>query len=145
MYKERVKPPYITAKKSIYEQLRELQKQQRKNPTTAERIMWEYLRNKKCGYRIRRQHIIDQYIVDFVCLRIQLIIEIDGEIHRNQREQDLLRTERLNELGYEVIRFTNSDVISNPKSVIMRIERKLSNMSSSASPLSVSGPLSVSP
>ncbi len=123
-----VKPNYITAKCSMYKKLRELQTLQRKKPTRAERVMWEHLRNKKCGFKIRRQHIIDRYIVDFVCLSVQLIIEIDGEIHRNQKEQDLQRTERLIELGYEVMRFSNKDVSKDPNAIFVKIKERLEDM-----------------
>ena len=123
-----VKPNYITAKCSMYKKSRELQTLQRKNPTRAERVMWEHLRNKKCGFKIRRQHIIDRYIVDFVCLSVQLIIEIDGEIHRNQKEQDLQRTERLIELGYEVMRFSNKDVSKDPNAIFVKIKERLEDM-----------------
>ena len=95
--------------------------------------MWELLRNNKVGHKIRRQHIIDNFIADFVCLRKKLVIEIDGEIHLKQREYDELRTARLGELGYEVIRFTNEAVFDNPNWVALKIKEKLESISNSLS------------
>ena len=85
------------------------------------------LRNKKTGYTIRRQHIIDNFIVDFVCLPKKVIIEIDGEIHLKQKEQDELRTLTLNEKGYKVIRFKNEDVFTNAELVVSKIKEVLDN------------------
>ncbi len=78
---EKVKPRYVTANPAIYKKIKQIQESLKKNPTKAEKIIWKYLRNKKTGYKIRRQHIIDCYITDFVCLRKKVIIEIDGKIH----------------------------------------------------------------
>ena len=78
--------------------------------------------NKKTGFKIRRQHIIDDFITDFVCLIKKVIIEIDGGIHLQQQEHDENRTARLNDLGYDVIRFTNEEVIKNPESVALSIK-----------------------
>ena len=85
------------------------------------------LKNNKTGYHIRRQHIIDSYISDFVCLRKKLIIEIDGKIHLKQKEFDQLRTLRLNDCGFEVIRFTNEEVNENPELVAQKIKDALIN------------------
>jgi len=118
---------YETANPKHYTLIKDLRDSLKKNPTEAEKIMWEYLRNKKTGYKIRRQHIIDDFIVDFVCLSKKVVIEIDGEIHLKQKEKDELRTERLNELGYDVIRFTNEEVFADPQLVFSRIKEVLDN------------------
>ena len=91
------KPGFITANLQIYKFIKVIREDLKKNPTDAEKFIWEYLRNKKTGYKIRRQHVIDNYIVDFVCLSKKVIIEIDGEIHRYQKEDDIIRTNTLNE------------------------------------------------
>jgi leucyl-tRNA synthetase len=80
------------------------------------------MRNKKTGYQIRRQHVIGDFITDFVCLLKKVIIEIDGEIHEFQKEPDEMRTIRLNNLGYEVIRFTNYEVMSSTDQVVKKIK-----------------------
>ena len=109
--------------------IKDLQEYQRKNPTKAEIVIWSFLRNRQTGYKIRRQHIIDRYIVDFVCIRKKLVIEIDGMIHLKQREYDNFRTSVLNESGFEVIRFTNYEVISDSETVALQIKEKLDSIS----------------
>ena len=98
------------------------------NPTEAEKILWEYVRNKKIGHKIRRQHIIDNFIIDFVCLSKKLVIEVDGKIHEQQKEHDELRTLRLKDMGYQVIRFKNKEVFKNPEKVTEEIKQVLDNI-----------------
>jgi isoleucyl-tRNA synthetase len=114
-------PKYQTARNSAYPLLKELAEKQKENPTEAERVLWNNLSGKKLeGFKFRRQHIIDQFIVDFVCLEKQLVIEIDGAIHNLPENQisDAERTKILNELGYKVIRFTNEEVLGNNDEVL---------------------------
>ena len=118
-------PGYVTANPKTYKLIKEMRDSLKDNPTEAEKVMWEYLRNKKTGYKIRRQHIIDNFITDFVCLSKKVVIEIDGKIHLKQKEYDELRTAKLTELDYEVIRFTNEDVFTNPELVASKIKQKL--------------------
>ena len=109
---------------SIFE---EFAQKHRKNPTDAERILWNFLKGGKLGYHFRRQHIILDFIPDFVCLSKQLIIEIDGGYHF-EGEQPLLDAERtkvLLEQGFKVLRFTNEEVIGNIESVIRTITKEL--------------------
>lgn len=85
----------------------------RDNPTNTEALLWEALRDKRLGnYKIRRQHPIGKYILDFYCHRKRLAIEIDGGYHfcAEQMQRDEIRTEVLKELGVTVIRFTNEAV-----------------------------------
>ena len=123
------KPGFMTANPKIYKRIKEIQEYLKKYATKSERIIWKYLRNKKTGHKIRRQHIINRYIADFVCLRKKLVIEIDGKIHENQREYDEFRTSILNELGFEVIRFSNEDVLNDSKNVALQIKDKLDRLS----------------
>ncbi len=118
-----------TARASTYGLLKELSKEQKKNSTEAENLLWEKLRAHKAGYHIRRQHIIDQYIVDFVCLEKQVTIEVDGGYHHSeeQKEYDTFRTKFLNELGFEEIRFTNDEVKNNIEIVVEKIIQKLNS------------------
>jgi very-short-patch-repair endonuclease len=102
-----------------------MRKSLKDNPTEAEKLIWEYLKTKKTGYKIRRQHVIDNFVTDFVCLSKKVVIEIDGKIHLQQKEYDELRTAKLNELQYEIIRFTNEEVFANPELVAMKIKEKL--------------------
>jgi len=112
---------YKTANLKVYEELKELQKELKKNSTKAEKVLWEELRNKKLKFKFRRQHIIDDYVVDFVCLAKNLIIEVDGKIHTKRREYDYERTKELMSFGYRVIRFTNNEILYNLNSVMRKI------------------------
>ncbi len=106
--------PYNTANPLNYELLKENAKKRRKNPTEAENFLWKNLQSKDLeNYKFRREHIIGDFIVDFVCLSKQLVIEIDGGYHNeeNQQELDKLRTEYLNKQGFTVIRFTNENIL----------------------------------
>jgi len=120
-------PEYITANLQNYKFLKEIRKGLKENPTDAEKLIWEHLRNKKTGYKIRRQHVVDNFITDFVCLSKKVVIEIDGGIHLKQKELDELRTNTLNEKGYKVIRFTNEEVFANPELVVSMIKAVLDN------------------
>lgn len=98
-------------------------RENRKNPTEAENALWQSLRNKNIGYKFRRQHLIDRFIVDFVCFEKSLIVEVDGGYHNTpeQKEYDEQRTKSLEELGYHVIRFSNEEVITDIDEVITKI------------------------
>ena len=119
------RPGYVTANLYNYPYIKEIRDGLKGNQTDAEKIIWEYLRNKKTGHKIRRQHVIDNFITDFVCLPKKVVIEIDGGIHLQQKEQDELRTLTLNEKGYKVIRFTNDEVFANPIFVATQIKEVL--------------------
>ena len=97
-----------------------------KKMTPAESALWEVLRGKQFGYRFRRQHPIGEYIPDFVCLPKRLVIEVDGGYHSEyeQIKKDGLRTTRLNEMGFNVIRFSNEEILGNILGVINQIKDK---------------------
>ncbi|MGL2964884.1 DUF559 domain-containing protein [Flavobacterium sp. RSB2_4_14] len=126
-----VKQKYQTARPSTYNLLKELKNQNKKNNTQVEAILWECLRNKNLNYKFRRQHIIDMFIVDFICLEKKLIIEVDGGYHytAEQKEADELRTQILNEIGFKVIRFSNEEVIGNIDNVVKKISETLESLS----------------
>ncbi len=118
--------PFYHTSPEKWKTLKEFGRQNRKNPTSAEQVLWEYLRKQQVlGVKFRRQHSIDDFIVDFVSLEYRLIIEVDGEIHTQQKEYDALRTEYLNAAGFEVIRFTNAEVLNDIQTVINKIKSKL--------------------
>jgi|WetSurMetagenome_2_1015567.scaffolds.fasta_scaffold562918_1 very-short-patch-repair endonuclease len=122
-------PGYITANPHTYHLIKEIRDTLKEKPTKEEEKLWMFLKNKKTGYHIRRQHIIDNYITDFVCLRKKIVIEIDGKIHLKQREHDQQRSLKLNELGYKVIRFTNEEVNEKPELIALKIKEILDNNS----------------
>ncbi len=125
---------YETARASIYPLLKELKDKNKNNPTEAENVLWLHLRGKKLeDFKFRRQHIIDQFIADFVCLDRMLIVEVDGGYHLKPEiiEADALKTEILEqEFGYKVIRFTNDEVLGNIEGVLQKILDKLNNRKS---------------
>ncbi len=96
-----------------YSLLKDWARQNRKCPTNAETVLWERLRGRKLGLKFFRQYIIADYIVDFVSLEFNLIIEVDGSYHSEyeQLQYDEGRTHRLESLGFKLIRFTNEEVI----------------------------------
>ncbi|MEP7256608.1 MAG: methylmalonyl-CoA mutase family protein [Ferruginibacter sp.] len=125
---------FETADTFYYKSLKEFALLHRSKSTEAENILWQYLRDKQIdGIKFRRQHIIDKYIADFISLENKLIIEVDGAIHQlpDNKENDELRTARLNELGYTVIRFTNNEVLHSIDNVTAKIKEKFSKLSES--------------
>ncbi|MCX6198488.1 MAG: isoleucine--tRNA ligase [Bacteroidetes bacterium] len=117
-----------TANPLTYDKLKQFAIENRNKPTQAEEILWTQLSGKKLsGYKFRRQHIIDEAIVDFVCLEKRLVIEVDGGYHNTteQIEFDKARTEYLSYLNYKVIRFTNEEVIGNTEAVLNSLWKEL--------------------
>lgn len=122
-------PKYQTAKWDNYNLLKEHAKDMRKFSTEAESALWEMLRKKQLGDKFRRQHIIEHFIVDFVCLDKKLVIEVDGKYHNESEieQADKQRDEILKDLGYTVLRFTNEEVIANTEAVLDKIQYTLSS------------------
>ena len=122
-------PRYHTARKSEYGLLKQLKvERQKRNITEAESFLWKNLKDKQLeGFKFRREHVIDQFIVDFVCLSKRLIVEVDGGYHNKIeiREADILRTQILNKSGYTVIRFTNEEILNDIDNVISKITKAL--------------------
>ena len=110
---------YLPYNKNLVPRAKEL----RKNMTLAEKKLWyDYLRDFK--YRVHRQRPIDNFIVDFYCPQLKLVIEVDGDSHytENAQECDRQRTEILQGYGLKVIRFNNHDVLDNLAGVVTIIE-----------------------
>ena len=110
-----MKYDYQTADPMLYMRLKAYSKDMRRFATEAESILWEYLRAKQLGKTFKRQHIIGDYIADFVCLESGLIVELDGGYHQLPEQQinDELRTEWLEKHGFRVIRFKNEELLTN--------------------------------
>ena len=112
--------------REIYDSLKPLARQMRKIPTPAEANLWEQVRDKRIlGYKFRRQHTIDRFIVDFHCPDANLIIEVDGPIHDYSQEEDTLRQAYLESLNLTVLRFTNDEVLQNTVNVVNQIRKFL--------------------
>ena len=93
--------------------------------TPAEAYFWNELKGKKLeGRKFRRQHSINNFIVDFYCASEALIIELDGEVHLNAlaEEKDRKREEILEGMGFKVLRFENKMVFENLESVLREIK-----------------------
>ena len=101
---------------------RQFARQLRKNMTDAERKLWSLLRRRQLlGYKFRRQQPLGPYIVDFVCLKNKLVIEVDGGQHAEQQDDDACRTQWLEDKGFKVVRFWNHDVLMKPESILQAI------------------------
>ena len=124
---------FKTAHPFNYNLLKENAKHNRKNPTEAEAALWEAVRGNNLGDKFRRQHVIGDFIADFVALHSKLVIEVDGGYHNTpeQTEEDRLRTEFLNQAGFKVIRFTNEQVLGDMDNVIKEIKENLEARSGS--------------
>lgn len=121
---------YETADASLYKVLQERALQHRNYPTQAEAVLWEYLKGNRLGAKFRRQHLIGQYIPDFVCLSKQLIVEVDGGYHfiGDQPTSDEQRTAYLESFGYHVIRFTNEEVLADTQNVLQKIRQIMNHL-----------------
>jgi len=114
--------------------LEERRKELRKNLTPAEATLWKSLQRKQLkGRKFRRQHSIQNFIVDFYCASERLIVELDGAVHLDfaQQNYDLKRTEILENLGLKVIRFENRLVFENLSEVLEEIINHFKTTSSS--------------
>jgi len=105
-----------------------LARELRKNATPQEHKVWTILRNHQFhGLEFKRQYPIGNYIVDFICRPKKLIIEIDGSQHNTPEgiKYDEQRTKYLEEHGYTILRFWNSDVDNNIEGIYTAIENFL--------------------
>jgi very-short-patch-repair endonuclease len=118
--------------KKLYLRIRALAREMRKNPTEAEDFFWEKVRDRKLfGLKWNRQFIIQcqidpdyikYYIADYHCHELMLIVELDGQIHLKQQDEDLLRSDRMKEWGFAVLRFTNDQVLNHWDEVEMKVK-----------------------
>jgi very-short-patch-repair endonuclease len=94
--------------------------------TPAEKILWEVLRGRKLNnLKFQRQHSIGNYIADFYCAELRLVIELDGAVHLNkeQNEKDRLRDQNLKEMNFTVLRITNNEIEKNLQLALQKIEK----------------------
>lgn len=110
----------------LWERLKPLARQMRKEPTEAEALLWQYLRNRQLlDCRFRRQHSIERFIVDFYCAEAGLVVEADGPVHQYSREEDLVRQDYLESQGLHVLCFSNEEIIDKTDEVIGSITETL--------------------
>jgi very-short-patch-repair endonuclease/dTDP-glucose pyrophosphorylase len=117
------------ASKLIFQKAEEL----RKFPTHEEDIVWGYLSKNKLGLKFRRQHPIWNYIADFYCHSLKLVVEIDGGIHNREdvKTNDVIRQADIESLGIHIIRFTNQEVRHNMQSLINSLLDKMNELKNS--------------
>ena len=118
----------------LWKKLKPLAKQMRSKPTAAENKLWQRIRRRQIrGVKFRRQFAIERFITDFCSPQIRLIIEVDGPSHDYTKAEDAIRQEFLESYGFEVIRFTNLEVLNTLDSVANVIDevvlRRLSEVS----------------
>lgn len=138
---------YETADEMEYELLKNNAIHNRQYATEAERLLWHYLKEKKIGYKFRRQHIVGEYITDFINLKHKLIIEIDGKYHQEAEQviKDTQRTQYLEQKGYTVIRFTNEEVFNHMEDVINKIKGTIMAIDSHNTPPIAGSQINTSP
>ena len=92
--------------------------------TLAEDVLWQHIRKKQLGHKFLRQYVIGDYVVDFACIDDGLIIEVDGGYHLagNQQEEDAIRQQYIEQMGFHVMRFTNEEVLFDIENVLTQIE-----------------------
>ena len=122
---------WMTADPTEYGLLKENARDNRKNMTEAESIFWSLVKGGSLGQRCLRQHIIGDYIVDFLFRKSKVIVEIDGGYHFTEKQQtdDAVRTDWLEKKGYKVIRFTNEQVLCDTDNVIKELKKSLDPLS----------------
>ena len=100
----------------------------RKRLTDAERLLWRHLRDRELdGWKFRRQYQVGAFIVDFICLEKNLVVEVDGGPHAENEESDIHRSAYLNKMGYRVLRFWNNEVMQETDGVLEAILAILAN------------------
>jgi very-short-patch-repair endonuclease len=117
-----------THKIPLADEVKERCRDFRQEPTEAERKLWAYIKNRQlCGIKFRRQHPLDRYILDFYCEDAKLCIELDGSEHLDpeQAQYDMERTQYLHDHSIRVIRFWNSDVLTNINLVLDAIVKEV--------------------
>ena len=112
-------------------ELKQKARKLRNNATFSERILWKYLKSSQIkGYRFTRQKPIGNYIVDFYCPKLQLIIEVDGDSHNEKQEYDRKRQKELESKGLKFLRFDGYSVIKQTDSVLSVIADKIEELES---------------
>ena len=108
--------------------LKQLSRNLRNDSTLAEVLLWNKLKKQQeCGYQFMRQKPIGNYIVDFYCSKLKLIIEVDGESHRYKLNKDVDRQKWVGNLGLNVLRFDDAKIKKDMRNVILSTEGWIKN------------------
>ena len=116
----------IVTEQAVTKAKLERAKELRREMTPAEKLLWQQIRANKLGVRFRRQQVIQGFIVDFYCHQAGLVIEVDGDIHDLQKEEDERRERVMSEMGLRVVRFGNDDVVKSLSAVVGKIREIVS-------------------
>ena len=118
---------FKTASPDRYRLLKDFARKNRKNPTLAEQVLWKYIREQVLGVKFLRQHVIGDYIADFVAPGCMLVIEVDGAYHSEpkQMRDDIVRTSALEKSGFKVIRLSNEEVLYNTQDTLNKIKQHI--------------------
>jgi len=127
---------FKTADTNYWQVLKQFGRENRKNPTEAENILWQRVRNNQLGVKARRQHSVHGFIVDFAMLEVKLVIEVDGEYHDkpDQKIYDEARENFLKEFDLSLLRFSNKEVVSNIEFVLDKIKAEIRKRKHSSKP-----------
>lgn len=118
------KPYHSTARQ--WGQLKPLARTMRHEPTEAEEALWQALRNRKVdNAKFRRQYSIGPFVVDFYCVEVKLVVEVDGGIHDHQQATDQTRQSFLEAQGMTVLRFRNEEILNTIEHVLACIREAL--------------------
>ncbi len=109
-------------------------KRLRNEQTSSEIIFWSLLKQHFPKFRFKRQHPISNYIADFYCHKLKLVIEIDGSVHENDEVKinDKLRDEFMQSLGLKIVRFTNEAVCQYDETVIKKLKISIESITATA-------------
>ena len=130
-----MKNPTTKEQKIMDEILKSRARTMRSNATEAEQYLWQHLRKAQLkGNKFRRQHVIGNYIADFVCIPQKLVIELDGSQHMENHQYDDKRTKWLMDEGYRVLRFWNNQIFNEMDGVLELIMKALETPPSQPSP-----------
>ncbi|MEW6403892.1 MAG: DUF559 domain-containing protein [Chloroflexota bacterium] len=97
-------------------------KELRREMTPAEKMLWKEVRANKLGVHFRRQQVVAGFIVDFYCHKAALVVEVDGDIHDLQKDEDARREKVLREMGLGIIRVQNEEIVRDLSAVVKKIQ-----------------------
>lgn len=108
-----------------YPKYKQVRKLLRNNPTHTEKLLWIGLKESQSGYKFRRQQSIGNFVADFYCAKLKLVVEVDGVTHdeKSAQEKDKLKEQFLKDNHFKVIRFTDDEVLGNIEKVLKKISK----------------------
>ena len=119
-----------------YQKYKVVRKILRNLPTHTEKLLWLGLKDSKTGFKWRSQQSIGNFVVDFYCAKLKLVIEVDGVTHDEEavQEKDKLKEQFLKDNHFTVIRFTDDQVVGNINKVLKKIVQICQRMNASTTP-----------